>query len=163
MNWRLVEKKEFNDILKFLENNNNIINPPISAYPDGIKGSLELFFKKGEVCVLEKENVFYGFVAYLLGDPNENYKDKSVAYVYLMFLTKDSSKIYFAKCLSFLLKRFSMYSINLVRFKSYLTHNYNNSLYDKFAKRVKLTKNTQGEDTILYEVKIPDIIMKLKK
>ncbi len=154
--------KNRNQCINALRKWNNEIDPPIERFPRGIEGTIDMFLKEGGIIIGGSEGEEKGISGYVLGEPSDNFSDKSIGYIYLMIIPKEfRNGRTFYQLGKATIEGIEKSNVAEVRFKSYKTHNYNNRLYEKLATPIGEELNSQGITSVLYSTRISDLKRKL--
>lgn len=146
-NWEPCSTRHFDLIYSFLKDMDKEGATPLSSFPQGIKGIIDLGYEKGVLMLGKVEGVVVGFATYTIGDPINNFKEKDLGYLYLLVIApKFRRNPAFAR--SFL-KRFTLHmdweGLTTIKFKAHKKEAYLNNLYSKIANIEKGELNAQGQ------------------
>jgi len=150
--------KNRNQCIDVLGRWNDEIDPPIARFPRGIEGTVDMFLEEGGIVIGGPMGNEKGISGYVLGEPSNNFSDKSIGYIYLMIIPKKfrTGRTFYQLGMT-TLEEIEKSDVTEVRFKAYKTHDYNNKLYGKIAKLVGDEPNSQGIVSSLYSSEISDI------
>jgi len=140
----------------FLTKWENEFNPPLSKYPGGIEGTVNMFLDHGEMLLLKKEQEAIGFLGYTKGELANSFANRSIGYVYTILIHPDyrGSKAFLRLARGFLSELEKQQEVSEVRFKAIKKDRYTNKLYSKFAKPIREEPNSQGVDSVLYSAEL---------
>ncbi|MBT3405317.1 GNAT family N-acetyltransferase [archaeon] len=158
MVWRVCSGQDRNEVIGFLTEMDREISPPVSTFPGGLGGVVDLFLKKGKILIAEYKTKPVGLLGYCLGEPSTDYCDSSVGYIYLTILHPEyRGKPSISKeLLKRVTKEMEIDGVKEVRFKAYKDNEYTTELYSKLAKPVREELNTQGKLCVLYGVDLKE-------
>ncbi|RCW42992.1 hypothetical protein DFP97_11455 [Paenibacillus prosopidis] len=124
-----------------------------------IKHAMSLAFEKGKVYMAEKApGVPVGLVGYTFGDPDEQYKDPTVAFVlFTMMMPNYRKSMAFIQGFAIIAQFLQESGIREMRLKALKSNLYTNRLYSKFAERKAEVLNMKGLPCILYAADVSEL------
>ncbi len=155
MNWQNVTALEegLPKAKRFLQKWDRILFD-LSAFPDGIDGTIDLLMRNGGILIVEDDNTTIGFTGYTIGERSAHYKNSHIGCIILLMIAPGYQKKYtvFKSYWRDLGREFKKFDVTYVRFKTYKDFTYQNAIYRKVATPFREELNNQGRSTILYEL-----------
>jgi len=118
-----------------------------------------LLFEKGGVAGGFHDGKLCGILGYFWGDPNEDFSDKRVLFLYVgAILEPYRLSRMFLQGLSFTLQMMQAEGAQEIRLQAETANPYTNKLYGRFARPVAKGKSLRGVPVITYGASIPSAL-----
>lgn len=122
-----------------------------------------LFAKGGAIAAFDPSGNIHGFIGFLFGDPQNEYRDPKTLFIYVAAISKSyrSSRI-FIRGLMAIANQSKALGIEKFKMQASIDDAYNNRLYAKFATPLGESVNLRGYPVMSYGGNMSDVLSKFQ-